>query len=668
MDDGRAITQVAIRHAHVFCSLGGGASGFNRGQARVGSLQARMHCVGGIDVDAGSLGCFERLTGAQGTHRDLFSREQYIAFHSKEPPSDWREATPADIRRAFGTKKPHIVFMSPPCKGFSGLLPQSKAGSAKYLALNELALRGVWLTLEAYADDPVDLILLENVPRIAQRGRHLLDQIESLLAQHGYASRETTHDCGEIGGLAQTRKRFLLVARHIAQVPPHLYEPPKHRLRAIGSVLETLPLPEDPRAGAMHRLPRLKWETWVRLALIPAGGDWRALQNLPFREFAIEPLREWNQGVLGVRRWDETSGAVCGRTAPSNGAFSIADPRVASEWGDYKAYGIRTWDQPSGTVSGAAAPGSGTYSVADPRAHGASERFRNVYRVVRWQDPSGAVTSGHGPSSGGIAVADPRQCGKQQDGQFQTAGHFGVEPWDATSRAVLGSAKHDNGRWSIADPRLAGWNAGTHKSKFAVRRWEDNSTCVTGTVDVQSGAISVADPRVDAMYGHGLRVTPWEHSTGTITASRSPGSGAAVVADPRIPVVGERMDPPPLIVSLDNTWHRPLTTLELAALQSFPVEDACPWLLTKSHTQAREWIGNAVPPEAVVKTLLLLAALLPADTITFPSISMQSHTSICYATATECRRLPPTWQCDGELLIAFCVPDRIFADGFEVKK
>jgi site-specific DNA-cytosine methylase len=135
------------------------------------------------------------------------------------------------------------VFLSAPCKGFSGLLSETKSLTGKYQALNRLTLRGVWLMLEAYKDDPVELILFENVPRIATRGRHLLDQITGLLRAYGYAVAETTHDCGEIGGLAQSRKRFLLVARHQEKVPPFLYEPEKKQLRAVGDVLGKMPLP-----------------------------------------------------------------------------------------------------------------------------------------------------------------------------------------------------------------------------------------------------------------------------------------------------------------------------------------------------------------------------------------------------------------------------------------
>lgn len=138
------------------------------------------------------------------------------------------------------------------------------------------------------------VILFENVPRIATRGRHLLDQITSMLRHYGYAVRETTHDCGELGGLAQSRKRFLLIARHVQKVPACIYEPPKRPLRAVGEVLSRMPLPGAEEAGPMHRVPRLSWKTWVRLAFVEAGKDWRSLNRLAvenghLRDFLIVP-------------------------------------------------------------------------------------------------------------------------------------------------------------------------------------------------------------------------------------------------------------------------------------------------------------------------------------------------------------------------------------------
>lgn len=176
---------VKIRHAHMYCGLGGGAKGMNRGRAQVGNLQAQFECIGGIDVDAAAVRDFERLSGVPGTVMDLMNREQYLDFHGHQPPTDWREAVPTDILRAYGYRHPHILFLSAPCKGFSGLLSAAKSQSRKYQSLNALTLRGIWLALEAFKDDPIELIVFENVPRIATRGRWLLDQIIGLLRAYG---------------------------------------------------------------------------------------------------------------------------------------------------------------------------------------------------------------------------------------------------------------------------------------------------------------------------------------------------------------------------------------------------------------------------------------------------------------------------------------------------
>ncbi|WP_234053754.1 MULTISPECIES: hypothetical protein [unclassified Xanthobacter] len=190
-----------IRVGHLCCGSGFGAKGFRKGNARVGNMVARFRNIGGIDVDPAGIRDFERFAGVKGTVLDLMTREQYLAFHERMPPAGWREATTADVQRAMHYERPHIWFVSAPCKGFSGLLSERISLSPKYQALNGLTLRAVWLALEAFKDDPVEFFLFENVPRIATRGRWLLDQIQALLAAYGYAFAETTHDCGELGGL-----------------------------------------------------------------------------------------------------------------------------------------------------------------------------------------------------------------------------------------------------------------------------------------------------------------------------------------------------------------------------------------------------------------------------------------------------------------------------------
>lgn len=348
---------------HLFCGIGGGAIGFQNARGESHGLHGRFRTLGGVDCDSLAIEDFDRLVGVKGTVLDLFTREDYEAFHGEAPPASWREATPEDIFAAAGGECPDVIFTSPPCKGLSGLLSNEKSESPKYQALNRLVVRGFFLALEAFSAPGrrlPRLVLLENVPRIAQRGRKLLDQVTAMLRAYGYAVAEGAHNCGEIGSLAQNRNRFLLVARHTSSTAPFLYQPPKHRVRAIGEVLEQLPMPDAPEAGPLHRLPRLRRETWERLALIPAGKDWKALKAIDVSRLRLVP-------VPG---------------APSN-VLRIVDLDAVPE------------------VDGAELAADGGVGQDGPR-------FNNVYRTATWDEPSPAVTGGAGPSSGSSAVADPR--------------------------------------------------------------------------------------------------------------------------------------------------------------------------------------------------------------------------------------------------------------------
>lgn len=452
-----------LYHFHFCCGLGGGAKGFNRAKPVVGNVQAKWECLGGIDVDPAGLADFSRLAGVPGTLLDLFTRDQYIRFHGKEPPAGWREATADDVRRAAQGKRPDAVFISSPCKGASGLLSEKMSQTPKYQALNELTLRCIWLMGEAWKDDPVPLIVFENVPRLATRGRHLLDQINSLLSYYGYAVAETTHDCGELGGLAQSRKRFLLVARHVEKVPPFLYEPEKKTLRPVGDILGRMPLPGDiETAGPMHRVPSLQWQTWVRLALVRAGSDWRSLNELAIEDGHLRDLiivPEYRSGYLGVHGWDDTTGTIAGRSSPTNGAFSVADPRYrqAANWNHGQQFGVIRWGESAPTIPGQTMPGQGTFSVADPRPNW--NRHSGNYKVVPFDQPAGTIIAGgKGVQGGQQSVADPRILHRGKGDNYLTGGHYGVIPFDQSCGAIAASSRYDSGRFSVADPRIPAAN------------------------------------------------------------------------------------------------------------------------------------------------------------------------------------------------------------------
>lgn len=595
---GRAMNDVEIRVFHMFGAIGGGAKGFKRARPCIGTRRAHYRCLGSVDVDAAANRDFARLVGVPATTLDLADREQYIAIHGRAPGPEWREATPADIQRAAGGERPHVVFLSAPCKGFSGLLSEGKSKTDKYQALNKLTLRGIWLMLEAWKGDPPEFILFENVPRIATRGRHLLDQITGLLRAYGYAVAETVHDCGKLGNLAQSRKRFLLVARHAEKVPPFLYEPDSRPLRAVGDVLGRMPLPGDERAGPMHRVPALQWKTWVRLAFVEAGSDWRSLSKLAvedghLRDFLIVPAM--HRGVLGVHQWAQSTGTVAGQNLPTNGAFSVADPRFdqSAKWTDGQAYGVRRWGDTSGTVAGQQGPGQGAYSVADPR-HAGPAKHSNEFRVVRWDDAGRCVTGAHGSAQ---CVADPRASSG-----FLGKGKYRVSGFDETAGTVIGRSDTGQGAFAVADPRAGlaedrtAYQTGGH---YGVVPWSATAGAVSSSACHDSGRWSVADPRLCLDCGP------------TMAECRYPDCN---VGRRPLPAAADKLVC--RIQALDGTWHRPFTTLELAALQSLvdPEDTWVPWQLDGESDQAwRERIGNAVPPDAaqavaeVIGETLLLA-------------------------------------------------------------
>lgn len=390
-----------------FCGGSGGAAlGMSRSSAKVGSFIATMECLGGIDSDPSACRDFKNLVGVEQSCLDLFDRQMYIDFHGKEPPADWHEVTIEDVRKAAQYRSPDIVVLSAPCKGYSNLLSKQRADTPKYKALNRLVLRCIHLAIAAWEENPPSLFLIENVPAITTKGRALLDQVNSLFFHAGYAARETTHDAGEIGGLGQRRKRFLMVARHRVKVPALLYEPPIRPLRSVVDVIGPMPIPGSALGGPMHRLPSLDPMTWLRLALVPAGKDGRALKNIdlasvfleqrnnPGRRISVgdwlnnrpikENNRDWGGGPLGVLHLDQPAGTVTGNGRATTGAFSVADK---VHWANAGHYGVLPWWVTGPCVTGSASCDNGRNSVADPRTVATSQEQVIISADGTWHRP-----------------------------------------------------------------------------------------------------------------------------------------------------------------------------------------------------------------------------------------------------------------------------------------
>lgn len=140
-------------------------------------------------------------------------------------------------------------------------------------------------------------------------------------------------------------------------------------------------------------------------------------------------------------------------------------------------------------------------------------------------------------------------------------GSIGITAWDQPSYPVIANGSMHNG--PVADPRLA---HAPRSGAFGVVGWDRPSFVVKGHHNVNNAPASVADPRVPEIVG-----PPFD--------------------------IDDKTPRHMIIRAADGTWHRPMTTLELAVLQGFPAQINGQWLKLTGESQAhhRLVIGNAVP-------------------------------------------------------------------------
>ena len=366
MDGGGSARECVYTVFFAFAGIGGGAIGFQQASATLAKfgLKGRFRVIGAFDFDEGAAADFERLTGVPCEVVDV------------------RELTVKRLR-TLCPRRPDVVFGSAPCKGASPLLGNELAETEKYQEMNTLMLIWTELMLKAWGDDPPLLVINENVPRLASRAKDTVKEVVKLHQRHGYVVHAGSHDCGEVGGLAQHRIRFLLVARLARKVTSFLYQPPKQRVRGCGEVIGPLPLPSDPAGGDMHILTDICVTNWIRLALIPPGGDWRDIEGA----LQAHEARYAHWSRYHTARFDLATPVVAG--SGSNGAFGVGDERVSprSATGfvacsipgladdrplDVRLpvdayplmYGVRAWPQASVTITGKASPTCGAFALA----------------------------------------------------------------------------------------------------------------------------------------------------------------------------------------------------------------------------------------------------------------------------------------------------------------
>lgn len=246
-------------------------------------------------------------------------------------------------------------------------------------------------------------------------------------------------------------------------------------------------------------------------------------------------------------------GAVINVKSPGQGKFAVADPRP-HRLNPFGKYSVADWDGSTGTVIGG--DDSGAYAIADPRMSESASRQYNLYKVVRWDRPSNVVAGSAHVGGGALSVSDPRNQGP-------VFGKYAVTEWSGSTGSVISNSTSGQGAFAVADPRAANecrhGDAELSGGKYGVLNWQQGMAAPSGSALSEGGRWNIANART------------------------CPAPNENVVA---------------IIMSLDGSWHRPFTTLELAALQSLVDPEEVLELDGLSDQAWRERIGNAIPPRS----------------------------------------------------------------------
>lgn len=567
-----------------FCGLGAYTLGTLRARSRSGS---RFESIGAFDIDELACRDFELLTGAMAQRVDL----------GKIKP--WQMA-----KRCEGV--PDVVVMSPPCKGFSGCLPESMSKQEKYESLNKLAYDSVKLAVKSWPEQLPKLILLENVPRMINRGAKWLAKITKLLRKHGYEINLEPHDCGEWGGLAQKRERLLLVARLKSACPSFLLRPENLGLRPMSSVLWQLPppVPGSTAGGPHHRLPKINRLNWLRLATVPPKFDWRCIP-MRVRMVDVDPRMGGNTtnrqtGFYGVCSSDEPSHTVIAQARAGNASWaSVTDPRLGDRASRQNGgFGVNDRERPSHAVLGEGTSRNTFSSVADDRV-----------------EPRFAGCINNGPLELGDGEIDPRSaCSRFEDA-------IGVSDVDRPYKTpVIGHQKIENSPSSVADHRVVLPSVQPqNRGNYGVQDPARPSAVVRGAHRPTTAPASVADSRELFRPTHEL--VAGQPFTGDREAWVN---GEFWLVGPEVEIVEGARGTHMIIRAPDGTVHRPMTTAELMMLMNIPVwhrpgdpteleigDPSGQWVqLQGSDKLVREHVGNAVPVETAKRIGVVMLELL----------------------------------------------------------
>ncbi len=279
----------------LFCGAGGLTHGL---------IQAGIRVVGGIDIDK------------QAEHAYLRNNRgvQFL-------PWDIGSKNYTSIKKLFEPGKYSLLAGCAPCQPFSRYTNGVK-NHPDWGLLNNFA--------RFVSGIVPDLVTMENVPELADRGKEVLDRFLKTLTKLDYHVDWRVVNCTEYG-IPQSRKRLVLLASRLGKIsiPPGRYGDPKKRKtvrQAIGNLL-SLNAGEDDPTDPLHAASQLSPLNLKRIRITPHDGGTR--RTWP-EELVLECHRKDTGktygSIYGRMWWDRpspTMTTLC--TGIGNGRFGHPD-------------------------------------------------------------------------------------------------------------------------------------------------------------------------------------------------------------------------------------------------------------------------------------------------------------------------------------------------------
>jgi DNA (cytosine-5)-methyltransferase 1 len=299
-----------------------------------------------LDSDKGELTAIDLFCGAGGLSLGLENAgfkvlagvevnqkiaKTYVANHPKTKLliRDIRNVSGSTLLKTAGVKGIALLAGCPPCQGFSALTAKYRREDSR----NNLVLEMARLVEQI---EP-KMVMMENVPGLATRGKAMLDEFIRRIEAKGYVVNKSVLQLADYG-IPQSRRRFVLLAGKGFAIPipgpTHAQKPnEKNNLKpwlTLSDVLKDAGKPVTlsqatkkggPKKFNWHVVRNLSQVSMDRLKALKAGGSRFALPK-KLRPKCHKETDKGFQNVYGRLDWKKTPPTITsGCTTPCMGRF-----------------------------------------------------------------------------------------------------------------------------------------------------------------------------------------------------------------------------------------------------------------------------------------------------------------------------------------------------------